>query len=126
MGSDKKWIYLSFIVGALLLSWVFDQFLKLVLGYAQISNPIIMGVLPATTVGAVVAMGIFAYFYCRQEKVQVFSGEVLQELRKVTWPSKDGSYKSTIVVLVTVIIMAAILGVFDWICNRLVALILQV
>lgn len=125
MESDKKWIVLSYISGALLLSWVLDQTFKLIISYTRIPNPMVLGVLHASTIVAFVAMGIFVYRYTRQEKVRNFSMEVVQELRKVTWPTKKNAYLSTIVVLVTVIITAAILGVFDWICTRLIGLVLQ-
>jgi len=129
MGSDKKWIYLSYITASAILSWVLDQTFKLIIGYAggylHIRNPMVLGVLPASTVIAFVVMGTYAYFYTRQEKVQTFSMEVLQELRKVTWPTKKTAYLSTVVVVVTVIIMAVVMGVFDWVCTRLVGLVLR-
>jgi preprotein translocase subunit SecE len=125
MGSDKKWIYLSYIGATLLCAWVLDQTLRLVAGQLRIRNPMVMGVLPATAVIAGVVMVIAAYLYFRQPKVDAFSNEVAQELRKVTWPSADHAYRSTLVVIVAVIIMAVILGIFDWICTQLVSLVLQ-
>jgi preprotein translocase SecE subunit len=125
MGSDRKWIYLSYIAATLLVAWVLDQTLRLVAGQLRIHNPMVMGVLPATAVIAGVVMAVTAYFYFRQPKVDAFSNEVAQELRKVTWPGTNHAYRSTLVVIVAVIVMAVVLGIFDWICTQLVSLVLQ-
>lgn len=42
-----------------------------------------------------------------------FTKEVLTELKKVTWPSKNEVVGSTIIVCVLVIVFAAILGAMD-------------
>lgn len=125
MASDKKWIILSYLGATLLCAWVLDQALRLVAGQLRIHNPMVMGVLPASAVIAGVVMAIAGYFYFRQPKVVTFTGEVAQELRKVTWPPKAHAHRSTLVVIVLVIIMAVILGLFDWVCTHLVALVLR-
>lgn len=125
MGSDKKWIYLSYITATLLLAWVLDQTLRLVVRQFRIRNPLVMNVLPATAVVAGILMVVTAYFYFRQPKVQTFSTEVAQEVRKVTWPGRNPAGRATLVVIVAVIIMAVILGIFDWICTNLVSLVLR-
>src|SRR5258706_16461843 len=88
MGSEKKWIYLSYIAVTLLVSWVLNKFL--VLGFASMrwANPNVMGVLPRTQVMSAVVCVVAGFLYFRQEKVDIFSMEVLQELKKVTWPAQ--------------------------------------
>jgi preprotein translocase SecE subunit len=125
MGSDKKWIYLSYLGATLLCAWVLDQTLRLVAGQLRIRNPMVLGVLPATAVIAGVVMVAAAYYYFRQPKVENFSAEVAQELRKVTWPDKNHAGRATLVVVVLVIIMAVVLGIFDWICTKLLTLVLR-
>ena len=124
MGSEKKWIYLSYITATLLLSWVLDKTLKLIAGMANLSNPMFMGVVRMSTVVSFVAMSIAAYFYFRQPKVDAFSQDVVQEVKKVTWPARTNVYKSTIVVVIGVVIIAVILALFDWICASLVGLMI--
>jgi len=46
-------------------------------------------------------------------KVNVWGLEVANELKKVTWPSWEETKMSTVVVIVTSIIVALILGMFD-------------
>ncbi len=56
-------------------------------------------------------------------KIILFLQESFAELKKVTWPSRDEATASTKVVLVSVIIIAAILGLVDFILFKAVDLI---
>ncbi len=125
MGSEKKWIYLSYITATLMLSWVLDKVLKLIAGVANLSNPMFMGVVRTSTVISVVVMSIIAYFYFRRPKVDAFSQDVIQEVKKVTWPPRKNVYMSTIVVVIGVLIVAVILGLYDWLCASLVGLMIS-
>ncbi len=53
-------------------------------------------------------------------KIILFLQESFAELKKVTWPSRDEATASTKVVLVSVIIIAAILGLVDFVLFKLV------
>ena len=53
-------------------------------------------------------------------RIILFFQESFAELRKVTWPSRDEATASTKVVLVSVIIIAVILGLVDFILFKLV------
>lgn len=57
------------------------------------------------------------------EKITRFLKEVLGELRKVTWPSKDELVGSTIVTIVVSLIVAVFIGIVDRILTLLVQLI---
>jgi preprotein translocase subunit SecE len=46
-------------------------------------------------------------------RIQDFFEDVLVELKKVTWPSKDELKASTTVVLVLLLLFAAVIGVMD-------------
>ena len=47
------------------------------------------------------------------EKIKKFLKEVVAELRKVTWPSKDELIGSTIVTIVVSTIVAIFIGIVD-------------
>ncbi len=53
-------------------------------------------------------------------KIILFFQESFAELKKVTWPSRDEATASTRVVLVSVIIIAAVLGLVDFILFKVV------
>jgi len=47
------------------------------------------------------------------------------ELRKVTWPTPQEAWQLTRVVIVTMILMSAILGLLDFVFTQLIAFILS-
>ncbi len=53
-------------------------------------------------------------------RIILFFQESYAELRKVTWPSRDEAVASTKVVLVSTLIIAAMLGLVDFILFKLV------
>ncbi|MGO9410643.1 MAG: preprotein translocase subunit SecE [Spirochaetia bacterium] len=53
-------------------------------------------------------------------KIVLFLQESFAELKKVTWPSRDEATASTKVVLVSVLIIAAVLGLVDFILFKVV------
>jgi len=54
-----------------------------------------------------------------------YSDEVVDELEKVTWPSKQETQTATTVVIVATLAMAVVIFVFDWIWSALTGVIYQ-
>lgn len=52
-------------------------------------------------------------------KIKTFFKEVKQETRKVSWPTKKDAMKYTMIVVSGSLIVAAILGSFDYILTAL-------
>ncbi|HMQ11590.1 MAG TPA: preprotein translocase subunit SecE [Oligoflexia bacterium] len=126
MSGDKKWINLSFVSLAIILAWILNQTFLLVARYAKLQNPLFLDVLPTSALLAMLVSAAGVFLYTRQAKVQSFAFEVLQELKKVVWPTRKVAYLSTIVVVILVVISASVLGVFDWLCTSLIGLVLKV
>jgi preprotein translocase subunit SecE len=59
-----------------------------------------------------------------REAIQFFR-EVKVELQKVTFPTRQETLSSTMVVLVLTIILGGYLGFSDWALSRIVKLLLQ-
>jgi preprotein translocase subunit SecE len=57
------------------------------------------------------------------KKIVLFFQESFAELKKVTWPNRDEVTASTKVVLVSTLIIAAMLGLFDFVLYKLIDLI---
>ena len=57
------------------------------------------------------------------EKIKTFLSETRNELKKVTWPTKEELKESTRVVIVASAVLTAFIGVIDQILNRIVKLI---
>ena len=57
------------------------------------------------------------------QKVSKYLSEVNQELSKVSWPSREELYGSTLVVVVLCIILSVFIFGVDFILNRLLEII---
>jgi preprotein translocase subunit SecE len=58
-------------------------------------------------------------------KVSVFYQEFKTEMRKVTWPGRKDTVASTAVVIVTVLVIVAFLGLVDFALGKVVQSILS-
>jgi preprotein translocase subunit SecE len=113
----ERYIQGAFAVLALLLFWVFQQ--SIVLLWNLFAEP---NVLVATAIGAVAAIGVTVYLY-RHERFHQLTREIAVELSKVTWPSREETRVSTVVVIVTSVVAALYLGVFDALWSALTDLL---
>ena len=59
------------------------------------------------------------------QKLISFIKEARAELKKVTWPNRKELISSTVVVMITVVLVAIYLGVIDLFFSRIVTIILQ-
>jgi len=59
------------------------------------------------------------------EQVREYMKDVRAELTKVSWPTREELRDSTVVVIVTVLLVAAFIGLVDQGLNRVVALIFK-
>lgn len=79
----------------------------------------------------IVIVGAIVCFICiKQENkfgiwLKNFFKDYKSELKKITWPSREVTVKSTIVVLVCVLVCAAVIGLFDFGLGKLVELVLD-
>jgi preprotein translocase subunit SecE len=67
---------------------------------------------------------VFAVLF-RHPKVNLFLEEVVSELRKVTWPSREEVVRSTTVVIICIAICSVVLGVFDLAWGKVVSYLLN-
>jgi preprotein translocase subunit SecE len=105
---DRKWTYVMFAVGALILGYLFTK-----VGdwawtfYANKPNDLLVS---GASFGLAAVAALIAL---RNERLFTLASEVTTELKKVTWPTRKETFAATIVVIVTVIVSAAFLGIFD-------------
>jgi len=59
------------------------------------------------------------------EKTKVFLQEFKTEMKKVSWPARKETVSSTAVVIVTVLIIVAFLGVVDFALGKIVQSVLS-
>jgi preprotein translocase subunit SecE len=102
-----RWVQMAFVAFWLLLVWVLDKVVTIVWDKFSEPQPLVV------TAGALVVGGAVALTLYRNEKVHRIANEVVGELAKVTWPSRKETQVATVVVIITSLIAAAIIGVFD-------------
>ncbi len=111
----------------LALSWLVSVALRglaiPVMARFEIGDPTI-GFLSASALAALV-FGIGLYVaLMRNTTVMQFSDEVIEELNKVTWPEKEETVNSTVVVVGVTLFIAAALGLYDYVWAEVTQMVL--
>jgi preprotein translocase SecE subunit len=112
-----RYVNLSFVVAGLLLYVVLGGTFSVVIElFGSSANAQVLGSnfrvgnLLALLVAAVVAVQLR-----RSERVHTWAMEVGNELSKVSWPTWAETKKATWVVIATTLVIAALLGLLDWV-----------
>jgi preprotein translocase subunit SecE len=103
----NKFVHLTFALGALLAAFVLSRTVDWAWSYFAKPNDLVINGFAILIAGAA---AVVAY---RSERVYSSVIEVTRELEKVTWPTRKETSAATIVVIVTVLIAATILSMFD-------------
>ncbi len=94
-----------------------------VLAKFEIGDPIV-GFLSASALVAII-LGVVTYIgLMRNTRVVQFADEVIDELNKVTWPEKDETVSSTVVVVGVTLFIAAALGLYDYVWAEVTQIVL--
>jgi preprotein translocase subunit SecE len=112
-----RWVQYVFVVIAAFVLWLADKLITLGWQYFDEPNDVVV-----TAVSALIAFGVAVSLY-RAEKSHRLVVDVVAELSKVSWPSRKETYASTIVVIVTSLIAAAIVGSFDFVWSAVTDLL---
>jgi preprotein translocase subunit SecE len=125
----QRYVIFSFLTLGFILWQTLGRLFSTILFYAadyssSFSNPAILGnqFTLADLLGFGIALGVGLWAY-KHPKASEFSNDVVNELRKVTWPSRKETQSHTVIVIITTIIIALILGVFDLVWAELTGLI---
>jgi preprotein translocase subunit SecE len=116
----ERWVQIGFIGVALLMVWLFDNLISTVWYFFADPNESIV------TLGAVVGGIVATMFLYRNQSTHTFATEISEELAKVSWPTRSETSNSTLVVVVTSIICAIMLFLFDTIWSSVTDLVYKV
>jgi len=107
VGQVVRWVQLAFMAVAAILLWLFDKIGTAIWQIFAEPQPTLV------TLGAtVLSVGTTLVLY-RNERVHQVTHDVLGELMKVSWPTRQETQAATIVVIVASIIAAVIVGLLD-------------
>jgi preprotein translocase SecE subunit len=115
-----RWVQMTFLAFGVFSLWIFDKIITIVWDRFAEPQPTLV------TLFAAVASAVMTMTLYRQKKVSRVSHEVVGELAKVSWPSRKETQVSTLVVIITSIIAAAIVGTFDAAWSAITDLIYKV
>jgi len=110
----QRYVVFSFLIGAGLLWVTLSRIFQAIAFAVNAPDFEILG--SQFTASKALGMGIslvVTYVAFKNQRVNQFSSEVVAELKKVTWPGKDETKHATFVVIITTLIIALILGLFD-------------
>lgn len=112
---NQKYIYLTFLGAAVLLGTSVRGLVVPLLASMEVGDPRFFGFIDASAVGGIcIAVATF-FILLRNRPACVFTDEVVAELRKVVWPDKQETVRSTLVVVSFTVIVAGALGLYDYI-----------
>ncbi len=103
----ERWVQFAFVGVAALVFFVGDKLIGFVWSFFAEPDSIVVS-------GIAAILGILAgYLLYRHQTVKPYVDEVAGELSKVTWPTRPETWRNTVVVIITSVIAAVFLGVFD-------------
>lgn len=114
MRQKSTFVGLFFVATGALLAFVLHLAIASIFGVARVNNTPVLGdgfplsALLGTIIGLGAGLGAFM-----APRTKGLAGEVIDELNKVHWPSGEETRVNTAVVIVTSVVAALILGVFD-------------
>ena len=122
--TNRRILGFSFVATSVVVFLVLRQFTIWVISTASLSNYAFGPFTVADVVGLAVTLGLSIGMW-RYPKVNGFLTEVVDEVSKVVWPSRQETRDSTIVVIVFVFVVAGILGGFDFLWAKVTNVILS-
>jgi preprotein translocase SecE subunit len=110
---NQRAVGVLFIIGGVL-AGVFARSLTLaVMTYAALEDPLLAGIAPVSAVIAVAVAIVTPFILLRSDRARTFTDEVVTELRRVTWPSREETFGNTGIVVGATVFFATLLSVYD-------------
>jgi len=114
MKTKSTLVGIFFVVSGIIVAWVLAIAFATLFATLRVNDtPVLGDKVTLTRLLGVLVAGLIAIGCYMWPKTRNFIGDVADELNKVNWPSWAETKVSTLVVIVTSVISAAILGVFD-------------
>lgn len=123
----SRYVSLTYLVGGLTLAWILVKVVTLLFGsFAPASDVIVFAGIRLSTmigIGAGLAGTVLA---ARSEGVSRWTQETIAELSQVTWPNREETQTSTVVVIIFSILISLVLASFDFVWKYATDIILSV
>jgi preprotein translocase SecE subunit len=121
---NQRGVSIVFILGAVAIGVLVRSVARTVMQTLAWEDPTFGGVL-TLSLGLGLVGGIVGFFVLiRNAKASSFTDEVLSELTRVTWPSRDETLNNTGIVVGATIFFSALLAVYDFTWAKITELFL--
>ena len=119
----QRYVMLTFVLGAVLV-WITAQAgVSSLFEHMAWSDDGLLGVSTTTIVATVLAVG--GFIACVRTKRAIdYVDEVVEELLKVTWPTRDETLHAATTVIATTIFVATVISLYDFTWKKLADLFL--
>lgn len=117
--SNQKYIVLSFLGAAALVGFSIRGLAEPLLAIMEVGDIELLGLVNVTSLAGLLG-GIATFLILNRHPVAFqFTDEVIAELRKVVWPGKEETIRSTTVVVGFTFTLAAALAAYDFVWARI-------
>ena len=122
--SKQRYVLLVFVVAAILVGLTVQA--ATVSGFAQFAYPDnrLLGLVSTSSAIATLAGLLTFVGLIRYRPAFTFTGEVVGELLRVTWPTREEAIRAATTVVLTALFTAALIAVFDFTWKNLADLVL--
>lgn len=120
----SRYVLLTFIAAGILAGWLVQAMAVSLLAQLEYPDTRLLGVLAVSSVSGLVAGAATFFALLSNQDAKRFTDEVVGELARVTWPTRDETLRATTTVVITTLLVAMLLGVYDLIWKNLADLVL--
>lgn len=122
--AQQRYVILVFVIGAILTGMVVRSAVVSLFAQWAMPDNMLIGLLP-TSAALGIVVGLVSFFAVLRHRPSVkFTDEVISELAKVTWPTREETVKATTTVVFTTLFVAALLGLYDLVWKNVADLVL--
>lgn len=127
MRDIQRYVGMAYFAGFAVGAWLFPRILLEIFDMIGpgVDRPLFAGIRLSTVVGVLIAGGLIAWLW-RNETINVWVSEVVEQLAKVTWPEADETRRSTLIVIGFSVVLGGLLALMDLAGKRVIDIIFQV
>lgn len=122
--SKQRFVLLAFVAAAIAVGFTLEAALESAFAQFAFPDNRIAGLLDTSSTVAVLGSALTFGILIRSRRALEFTGEVVGELLRVTWPSREEALRASTTVVLTTLFTAGVLAVYDFTWKNLADLVL--
>jgi preprotein translocase subunit SecE len=115
----QRYVLLAFIVGAILLGLTVQAGSTSIFEQFAIADQRVLGVANVSTLLSLATSVVAFAIVMRTQRAVTYVDEVVDELTKVTWPTREETIRAATTVVFTTLFVATVITAYDFIWKKL-------